>query len=776
MSEEAKQVQQTEETEQIPQETPEKSSSQKGRIKFNGFSKGQSKKKKKTVYYVVMCLVITHIVNSIYYYYQMFKVANPAGAWPEHLMNGISEFITFPKMFSAVTGYLSDLSVGNFLVTAFFIACFFLWDIYKGLNKRSQRPGEEYGSARKGDVFEEASQLNSSHNPKAEKRKPEANMILSQNIQIDMDTRHTMLNNNVFVVGGSGSGKTRFYVKPNALQMYCNYAIIDPKGSVAEEIGNAFYEEGYEIRYLNLVNLDKSMGYNPFEYFDEPLDVQKFVNNLIENTKDASAKGGDDFFVKAENTWMCAVIYYIMATCKRTDRCNMNTLMLMLDHSQSREEGSDDFMSEVDVMFKDLEYQLIQKNNGRSEYGYADLAVRNYHIFKMGAGKTAKSILISVGVRLSIFNQDSLRKLLAKDELHLEHFGTPMVKSRNPEFDKDLSHDVDRKSWEIGKKKKFEEEREKGNIIKLEKYEDLPPERLRKVVLFIIISDNEPTLSFLSSIILQQLYTQMYTAADNRADNKLPIHTRIINDEFATSGKQPDYSRKISTMRSREISTSIIVQGISQIKSNSLYGDEWEAIFENCDTTLFLGSKGPSTLDLISKLAGKETDKVVTTSETRGSNASYTRNENLVSRDVYDYSELSRLDISLCLVHIKGHHIYEDKKYDVKNHPNVHLTKDGYDDDIEANKHAFDIVAYAEKSKEIDEGRLRSSYQEMDAVKDVSQYEALSSGEIISSDGNSSILECDTDCYFNEDMMILIEEDMDKEIDVDPDMAMLPGE
>lgn len=566
--------------------------------------------------------------------------------------------------------------------------------IYSGSSKKNYRPNVEHGSAKKGDILTEASLLSAEHNENKEKRSFQNNIILSKNIHLDMDTWHTKLNNNIFVVGGSGSGKTRYFVKPNCLQLENNYIIIDPKGSVAEEVGHAFQTAGYEIRYLNLVDMDRSMGYNPFEYFQNPVDVQNFVRNLVDNTSDSNQTGGDEFFVKSEITWLTAIIFYIMATCEGTELCNMNTVMLLLDLSKASEEDENK-RSQVDILFDELEEENRERNDGRGEYSYADLACRNYRIYKMAAGKTAKSILISVGVRLSIFNLPSLQRILQKDELHLEHFGQPMVCSETSPHD--LSKDVDPAVYET---------------LKNGSYEDLPRERLRKSVLFVIISDNVKTFTFLSSIILEQMYTILYRAADQRKDYKLPIHTRFINDEFANCGKQPDFNRKISTMRSREISTAVIVQGISQIKSKSLYGDEWETIFENCDTTLFLGSKGSTTLTEMQKLAGKETVALKVNTVTKGTSSSYSTAEQYVQRDLYDYAELGKLPNDRCLVHFKGYDIFEDDKFDVKLHPNVNLTMDT-NDPSQKMANRFDVAQYIAEAQRIDALRVESTKDEI---------------------------------------------------------------
>lgn len=593
----------------------------------------------------------------------------------------------------AVSFHAPQFSLAGVVSMIFAILLYVIAIVYFDSSKKNYRPNEEHGSAKKGDIIKDASLLSAEHNPDPNKQEFQNNIILSKNIHLDMDTWHTKLNNNIFVVGGSGSGKTRFFVKPNCLQLQNNYIIIDPKGSVAEEVGHAFKTAGYEIRYLNLVDMDRSMGYNPFEYFHDPVDVQNFVRNLIDNTTEANQVGGDEFFVKSEVTWLTAMIFFVMAYCEGTDQCNMNTVMWLLDNSKASEENENSKCL-VDELFEALEAEMMERNDGRGEYSYGDLAIRNYKIYKMAAGKTAKSILISVGVRLSIFNLPSLKRILEKDELHLEHVGRPMVK--NEKFPDDLSKDIEADVYELVRTEKKPT------------YEKLPPDRLRKTVLFVIISDNVKTFTFLSSIILEQMYTLLYRAADSRKDYKLPIHTRFINDEFANCGKQPDFNRKISTMRSREISTAVIVQGISQIKAKSLYGDQWEAIFENCDTTLFLGSKGPTTLSEMQKLAGKETVALKTTTVTKGASSSYSTAEQYVQRDLYDYAELGKLPNNRCLVHLKGYDIFEDDKFDVKLHPNVNLTMDTNDSNQKmANR--FDVAQYIQEAWRIDDNRAETS-------------------------------------------------------------------
>lgn len=630
--------------------------------------------------------------------------------------------------------------------------------IYHDASKKNTKEGREYGSSRKGDVFEEASKNDALENKVEAKRDEDANIILSKNVKVDMDTWHTGINDNIFVVGGSGTGKTRYFVKPNILQMYCNYVVIDPKGSVAEECGKAFEKNGYNVSYLNLVKMDKSMGYNPFEYFKKPEDVQSFVQNLISNTSDKNKSGGDEFFVKAEMTWLMSMIYLIMSECRGDENLfSFNTVLMLLQHSDAKEDGNDQYKSDVDRLLEQLQREHTAETHGAITYTYRDLAILNYQIYKLGAGKTAKSILISIGVRLSIFASPELKRILQKDELHLERLGQPMITSAKKNECKNLSLDIDRDVYE-----RFT----KGRTDK-PSYEDLPKNRLRKSILFIVINDSDDVFNFMASIILQQLYTQLYYIADARADHKLPIHVRIINDEFANCGKQPDFNRKISTMRSREISTAVIVQGISQIKSKSLYGDDWEAIFENCSITLFLGSKGPTTQKVISELAGKETVTHVTHSTSKGTSSSYTVGEQLIASDVYSIGDIAMLDNRKCLIHIQGQHIYEDWKYDVKDHPRVDETCDAHDKEI-AKKNFFDIDIFLEKVRQLEKSReeTRNEYIEKNQTESESKMDGYRRGEY---SGKTDLLISNDAVYQTQNDLEFVEETIQDEERYDVD-------
>lgn len=546
--------------------------------------------------------------------------------------------------------------------------------------RKNTRPAQEHGSAKQGDVKTGALELSSQAGD---------DIILSKNLRLDMNTRHTNLNNNVMVIGDSGSWKTMSYVKPNLLQMHSNYIVVDPKGAVAEEVGNAFKEEHYEIRYLNTVDMEKSMGYNPFSYFKEPADIQKFVNNLIENTdSEQKSNGGDPFFEKAEVTLITALCFYVRHVfAQDPDRCNFNTVMDLLLLAEVREDN-ETYQSPLDELFDKLEDEIehLKKSGAPFEvYTFGELACKNYAIFKMGSGKTIKSVLISVGVRLNVFNLPELQKIMAKDELHLERLGQPMVKSKvNPE---DLSQDISKEQYEM---------------FKGESYEDLKEDRLRKMILFVIVSDSDSTFSFLTAIILQQMYDQLYRIADGRKNHQLPIHVRVINDEFANCGKQKDIEKKMATMRSRNISCSIILQGISQLKD--LYKEKWEGIFENCPTTLFLGGKGPTTTEMLSKIIGNETVVYRSTTTTKGQSGSYSETDQIYQRPLYGPDEINRIPLDHCLIHIRGRQIYEDEKYNLFDHPRIAETVHNKDPEIAKMNH-FDIFSYKEVMKKSEEKR-----------------------------------------------------------------------
>lgn len=399
--------------------------------------------------------------------------------------------------------------------------------------------GEEHGGARYGSS-EEAAVLRDEADEK--------NMILSQNIKMSMDTRKTWLNNNVMVIGGAGSGKSRYMVKPNALQFNCNYIIVDSKGVLIQELGHAFIEKGYEIKVLDVKDF-KSMSYNFFRYCQSPLDVSKLVNNLIENTSDPNRRGNDEFWDKAGVALLTALAYLMMGT-DYIENQNFPRIMDLLDLAEASE-SDENKRSVIDIVFEELQEEVkarLQSGDRavvkacKNSYEY--LACKQYNLFKKAGGNTAKSILITLGAKLSLFNLPEVDNLLSKDELALETIGKPKIK-------KGMEHLLD---------------------------DD--PNKYIKTVMFVCISDSDSTFNFLAAVLFQQIFDLLYKQADNNSNGRLPIPVRAILDEFANIGKIPDFDKKIATMRSREISVMILLQNLSQLKS--MYKDDvWETIYGN---------------------------------------------------------------------------------------------------------------------------------------------------------------------------------------------------
>ena len=417
----------------------------------------------------------------------------------------------------------------------------------KGKNAKKYRKGIEYGSARWGT---------------AEDIKPYTDPVFQNNVLLTQTERLTMnsrpkqpkyaRNKNILVIGGSGSGKTRFFVKPNLMQMHSSYVVTDPKGTVLVECGRLLHRGGYRIKVLNTINFKKSMKYNPFAYLRSEKDILKLVNTIIANTKGDGEKSGEDFWVKAEKLYYTALIGYIWYEAPEDEK-NFTTLLEMINASEAREDD-EDFQNPVDLMFERLE-----------EKDPEHFAVKQYKKYKLAAGKTAKSILISCGARLAPFDIKELRELMETDEMELDTIGD------------------------------------------------------RKTALFVIISDTDDTFNFVVSILYTQLFNLLCDKADDEYGGRLPVHVRCLLDEFANIGQIPKFEKLIATIRSREISASIILQSQSQLKA--IYKDNADTIVGNCDTTLFLGGKEKTTLKEISEILGKETIDSFNTSETRGAGA-----------------------------------------------------------------------------------------------------------------------------------------------------------
>lgn len=485
----------------------------------------------------------------------------------------------------------------------------------KGKNAKKYRKGCEYGSARWGN---------------AEDIKPymadkfEDNVILTETERLTMDGRPKAgpkyaRNKNILVIGGSGSGKTRFYVKPNLLQMHSSYVVTDPKGTVLNEVGKALQDGGYAIKVLNTINFKKSMHYNPLAYIRSEKDILKLVNTIIANTKGEGSQSGEDFWVKAERLYYSALIGYIWYEAPKEEK-NLNTLIEMINASEAREDD-ETFENPIDLLFKELE----QKNPEH-------FAVRQYKKYKLAAGKTAKSILISCGARLAPFDIAELRELTEDDELELDTLGD------------------------------------------------------KKTALFVIISDTDDTFNFIVAIMYTQLFNLLCDKADDKYGGRLPVHVRFILDEFANIGQIPKFDKLIATIRSREISASIILQAQSQLKA--IYKDNADTIVGNCDTTLFLGGKEKTTLKEISEILGKETIDLYNTGESRGKETSHSLNYQKTGKELMSMDELSVMDGSKCILQLRGVRPFLSNKYDLTKHPKFALTSDADE------RNLFDVEKY----------------------------------------------------------------------------------
>lgn len=464
----------------------------------------------------------------------------------------------------------------------------------RGKNAKKFRQGVEYGSARWGTAEDIKPYVDEN---------PDNNVILTQTEKLTMSSRPKnpkyARNKNILVIGGSGSGKTRFFVKPNLMQLHSSYCVTDPKGTILVECGHMLRKHGYEIRVLNTINFKKSHHYNPFVYIRSEKDILKLVNTIIANTKGEGDKSGEDFWVKAEKLYYQALIGYIWYEAPDEEK-NFTILLEMINASEAREDD-ENFKNAVDLMFEELE-----KENPDH------FAVRQYKKYKLAAGKTAKSILISCGARLAPFDIKELRDLMEYDELELDQVGD------------------------------------------------------RKTALFIIISDTDDTFNFVVSIMYTQMFNLLCDRADDKYGGRLPIHVRCLLDEFANIGQIPKFDKLIATIRSREISTSIILQSQSQLKA--IYKDSADTIVGNCDTTLFLGGKETTTLKEMSEMLGKETIDLYNTSDTRGSSRSYGINYQKTGKELMTKDELAVMDGGKCILQLRGVRPFFSEKFDITRH------------------------------------------------------------------------------------------------------------
>ncbi|HHL9856064.1 TPA: VirD4-like conjugal transfer protein, CD1115 family [Streptococcus pyogenes] len=487
----------------------------------------------------------------------------------------------------------------------------------KGKNAKKFRQGKEYGSARWGTRKDIEPYMD---------EKFQNNILLTQTERLTMNGRPAnpkyARNKNVLVIGGSGSGKTRFYVKPNLMQMHSSYCVTDPKGTIVIECGKMLEDNGYEIKILNTINFKKSMKYNPFAYLRSEKDILKLVQTIIANTKGEGEKAGEDFWVKAEKLYYTALIGYIFYEAPREEK-NFATLLDMIDASEVREDD-ETYMNPIDRLFEALEKK-----------DPTHFAVKQYKKYKLAAGKTAKSILISCGARLAPFDIQELRDLMKEDELELDTLGD------------------------------------------------------RKTALFVIISDTDDTFNFVVSIMYSQLFNLLCDKADDEYGGRLPVHVRCLLDEFANIGLIPKFEKLIATIRSREISASIILQAQSQLKA--IYKDNADTIVGNCDSTLFLGGKEKTTLKELSETLGKETIDLYNTSETRSNANSYGLNYQKTGKELMSQDEITVMDGSKCIFQLRGVRPFLSDKFDITKHKNYKLLED-YD-----KKNVFDIESYMKR-------------------------------------------------------------------------------
>ena len=505
----------------------------------------------------------------------------------------------------------------------------------RGKNAKKYRHGMEYGSARWGTPKD----IEPFMAPKFAD-----NIILTKTERLMMSNRppdpKNARNKNVLVVGGSGSGKTRFWLKPNLLQCHSSYVVTDPKGSIVVECGNALLKNGYKLKILNTINFSKSMHYNPFAYVHSEKDILKLVTTLMTNTK-GDGSGGDPFWEKSERLLLTALIAYLHYEAPVEEQ-NFATLLEMLNTMQVLEDD-EEYQNPVDLLFEEL---AKKKPNS--------FAGRQYKLYKLAAGKTAKSILISCGARLSPFDIKELRELMETDEMELDTIGD------------------------------------------------------RKTALFVIISDTDDTFNFVVSILYTQLFNLLCDKADDEYGGRLPVHVRCLLDEFANIGQIPKFEKLIATIRSREISASIILQSQSQLKA--IYKDNADTIVGNCDTTLFLGGKEKTTLKEISEILGKETIDSFNTSETRGRELSHGLNYQKLGKQLMTEDEIAVMDGGKCILQLRGVRPFFSDKFDITKHPKYKYLSDADP------KNAFDMEKHLKRRPAIVKPDEVFDYYEIDAA------------------------------------------------------------
>ena len=543
---------------------------------------------------------------------QTVKAVNEVSALAETLP------IAFANLMPSLNPF--DLMVGIFCGVLLKVVVYI-----KGKNAKKYRHGAEYGTARWGN----AQDIEPFMAPNFKD-----NIILTQTERLMMNSRPKKWkyarNKNVLITGGSGSGKTRFFLIPNLLQMHSSYVVTDPKGDVVINTGKTLLKHGYRVKIFNTINFKKSMHYNPFAYIRCDNDILKLVNTLIANTK-GDGKAGDEFWQKAETLLYCALIGYIHYEAPEEEQ-NFNTLLEFLNASEVREDD-EDYENPVDMMFNELE-----KKNPKH------FAVRQYKKYKLAAGKTAKSILVSCGARLAPFDLDQVREITMYDELELDTLGD------------------------------------------------------RKTALFLVMSDTDPTFNFLISMVYSQLFNLLCDKAYNVYKGRLPVHVRCLIDETANIGQIPNLEKLVATIRSREISACLFLQAKSQLKA--IYKDNADTIIGNMDSQLFLGGTEPTTLKDLSQALGKETIDMYSTGESRGNNPSYSMNYQKSGKDLMTIDELAVMDGDKCILQLRGVRPFLSDKYDVTQHPLYKETGE-YDD-----KNKLDIQQFVHQTLKVKSGEM----------------------------------------------------------------------
>lgn len=531
-----------------------------------------------------------------------------------HFLNVVSTYDNFniTMLEMALGDTVSSMKANKFIMPAkkdmdiiIFISTFYgILSLYYFTTRKKYMFGKEHGTA----VWAEKKDIK-----RIMDKDDKKNIIFTDSEKMSLNTRKTRKNLNILTIGGSGSGKTRFFVKPNVMQANTSYVITDPKGELLRDTGKFLEKEGYKIKVFNLIDMEYSNCYNPFAYIKKESDVLKVINTLIRNTTPKGAGTGDPFWEKSETALLQALFFYIYNYINE-DEHNFDTVLKLLRLAEVKEDD-ENFKSELDFLFEKIE----------EEYP-GNIACKQYAIFQQSAGKTAKSILVSVGVRLSVFNIESIARLTSKDDLDLGALGD------------------------------------------------------EKTALFVIIPDSDTTFNFIVAMMYSQLFDSLYYTADFKNKGRLKNHVRFLLDEFANIGQIPDFDKLIATMRSREISVSIILQNLSQLKT--MYKDNWESIIGNCDSVLFLGGKEPSTLEYVSKALGKQTIDTRSINYSKGRNSSSSYNYGIVGRELMQPNELGVMPDSDCVLLIRGMKPFYSKKFQIEKHENYKYLFDSSDENF----------------------------------------------------------------------------------------------